>query len=61
MVTKETESKANELFYKDMIDTLAEKLLLSEMNDIAYNVMEEHYIVMKGKFIDGINHIRTKN
>ena len=48
-----SEEKANEIFYKDMIETVADKLLLSEINDIAYNVMETTHIRMKQKFLEG--------
>jgi hypothetical protein len=60
MVTKEAKEQADELFYRDMIKTLAENLLLPEINDIAYNVMETGHIVVKGKFFDGIDRLEQK-
>jgi hypothetical protein len=60
MVTKEAKEQANELFYRDMIDTMTDNLFLSEINDIAYNVMEMEHIIIKGKFLDGIDRIEQK-
>ena len=60
MTIKETTEKANGLFYEDMIDTLTDKLLLSEINDIAYTVMQTEEIIIPGKFIDGIDHLDQK-
>jgi hypothetical protein len=57
---KKTIDEAIELFYKDMIDTLTDKLLLSEINDIAYTVMQTEIIIIPGKFLDGIIHLEQK-
>jgi hypothetical protein len=60
MVTKEAIEKANELFYRDMVEAVTNKLLLQEINDVAYNVMNANRIVIKDKFLNGIIDLHQK-
>jgi hypothetical protein len=60
MVSSESVAKANENFYKDMIDTVTEKLFLSEINEIAYDILSMYHIIIEQKFINGIDDLWEK-
>jgi len=54
MVTNEEKRIADEIFYRNIIKIVTEKILLSEINEIAYGVLSNYHILLPKRFVNGI-------